>query len=162
MTSPLSLTDTAARLSAVAADLAAALADEEADPLAPLPLLDRAADLVEVLSWGMCREPATFPLGGLREIARTLLAGPFPAAGTGGRDGAGVAAVLLAGQPGAGRPGCGPPGQERRGGTAACDFADQAAGVLLAAAVLAEKAGVDLDAAVARRVAALRTEAADR
>jgi hypothetical protein len=73
-----------------------------------------------------------------------------------------VAAVLLAGQDGAGRPGCGPPGQDRRGGTTACDFADQAAGVLLATAVLAEKAGVDLDAAVARRVASLRTEGADR
>src|SRR5487761_1708260 len=117
MTSPLPLTDTAARLSAVAADLAAALGDEEADPLAPLPLLDQAADLVEVLSWGMCREPATFPLGGLREIARTLLAGQFPAAGA------------------ARRPGCGPPDQER-GGPPARDFADQAAGVLLATAVL--------------------------
>jgi hypothetical protein len=132
MMMPLSLQDTAAQLSAVAADLAKALGEEEADPLAPLALLDRALDLLEVLSWGMCREPASFPLGGLREIARTLSASP-PPSGHG--------------------PGCRSRPGDFRG------FEDEVAGVLLGAAVLAETAGVDLKAAIARRVTALQPAA---
>lgn len=137
VTAPLSLPDTAARLSVVAADLAAALEDEEAAPLAPLVLLDRVCDLAEALSWAMCREPATFPLGGLAEIARHLIA----------ESSADGLPALLAVETSDG-PGHG--------------FADQTAGVILAAAVLAEQAGIDLDTAVARKVAALGTWQAGR
>jgi hypothetical protein len=148
---PLSLTGTAARLSATAADLAAALAAEEADPLAPLALLDRALDLLEVLSWGMCREPASFPLGGLREIARALTAGPPP--GGPGTAGAGSVPGVRVLTPAAGaghRAGCPRQPGAFRG------FEDEVAGVLLGAAVLAETAGVDLDAAIARKLTALQ------
>jgi hypothetical protein len=134
MTTPLSLPFAAARLSAVAANLANALANEETDPLAPLAHLDRAFDLMEILSWGMCREPASFPVAGLREIARDLINGHDPA----------PARV------------CGGP----RGGMPTAQFADQVAGVVLSAAVLAETTGVDLEAAISRKAAALRSQAA--
>jgi hypothetical protein len=129
MTEALSLPLAATRLSAVAARLSAALADEAADPLAPLTHLDRTLDLVELLSWGMCREPATFPVGGLREIARDLIGEDAPAVGRG----------------------C----EGLRGGQPAEVFADELAGVILGAAVLAETAAVDLDAAITRQAAAL-------
>jgi hypothetical protein len=132
---PLSLPGTAARLAAVAADLAAALEDEDADPLAPLMLLDRACGLTETLSWALCREPLTFPVAGLTEIARTLISAPGEAAAAAGAAGVGL---------------CPPAGHQ-----ASAAFADEAAGLLLAVAVLAELAGIDLDAAVARKAAAL-------
>jgi hypothetical protein len=129
MTTSLSLPGAAARLSAVAADLATALGNEETDPMAPLTHLDRAFDLLEVLSWGMCREPASFPLGGLREIARDLIA----ADGT------------------SHRPAC----ASGCGGMPGCAFADEVAGVVLGAVVLAEAAGIDLEAALIRKAAVL-------
>jgi hypothetical protein len=123
--------------------------------MAPLAYLDRALDLLEVLSWGMCREPDSFPLGGLREIARSLTAGQPPdGPGTADTGSVPAARVLV---PAAGAAGHGA-GCPRRPG-AFQGFEDEVAAVLLGAAVLAEAACVDLEAAIARKVTAIQSAA---
>jgi len=158
MTIPVSPQDAAMRLSAVAGDLAAALAAEDAAPLAPMRLLDQACDLVSQLSWAMCREPAAFPLGGLREIARNMAA-DFTASPRDPRsDEPGIQAQAVSAQAGdlaaayrrwASRGSC--PGALR-------DVVEgEVATVLLVTAIFAEMAGIDIDRAIGRQVALTRS-----
>jgi hypothetical protein len=161
---PVALPGAAARLSAVAADLAAALGNEEADPLAPMRHLDRACELLDALSWAMCREPAGFPAGGLREIARALAAELH--AGSQGSltddDAADVQVRAVTAQAGelahayrrwaaaGGRPG------------ARHDLVeDGIAHLLITTAILAEMTGIDIDRAIGRKVTVTRSPGSD-
>jgi hypothetical protein len=156
MTVPLSPQDAAAQLSAVAADLAAALADEATDPLAPVLLLDRACDLLDRLSWAMCREPAVVPVGGLREIARALAAELRADSKTtpAGDDALGLQAQAVGAQAGdlavayrswAARGRC-PAGALR-------DLVEgEVAHLLLSTAIFAELAGIDIDKAIGQQL----------
>ena len=158
MTALSSPRDAAVALSAAAADLAAALDNEETDPLAPMGHLDRACELIDSLSWAMCREPAAFPLGGLREIARNMAA-DFTASPRDPRsDEPGIQAQAVSAQAGdlaaayrrwASRGSC--PGALR-------DVVEgEVATVLLVTAIFAEMAGIDIDRAIGRQVALTRS-----
>jgi hypothetical protein len=156
MTVPLSPQDAAAQLSAVAADLAAALADEECAPLAPVMLLDRACDLLDRLSWAMCRVPAVVPVGGLREIARPLAAELRADSKTAPADddaldlqaqavGAQAGNLAVAFRSWAAR--------GRRPAGALRDLVEgEVAHLLLSTAIFAELAGIDTDKAIGRQL----------
>jgi hypothetical protein len=162
MTVPLSPQDAAAQLSAVAADLAAALANEESAPLAPVMLLDRACDLIDRLSWAMCREPAVVPVGGLAEIARALAAvlradseealSDDEALDLHARVIEAQASDLIAAYRLWAARG-------RRAGTFRDLLEGELADLPLAAAVFAELADIDIDKAIGRQVALTRSPA---
>jgi hypothetical protein len=164
MTARLSPQEAASQLSAVSAELAAALADEASAPLAPVMLLDRACGLVDRLSWAMCREPAAAGAGGLAEIARCLAAELQDDSRTASAAedslslqaqavGAQAADLAAAYRWWAAR-GCRP-------GTARGLVESEVAAMLLTVAVFAELAGIDIDKAVGRQVTLARLPDAD-
>jgi hypothetical protein len=150
--------DAATRLSAVAGDLATALATEETATLAPMRLLDQACDLVGQLSWAMCREPAAFPLGDLREIARNLAAEFTSSPRDPRSDEPGVQAEMVSAQAhdlaAAYRRWT---ARGSRPGVLRDVVEGEVATVLVATAIFAEMAGIDIDRAIGRQVALTRS-----
>lgn len=145
--------EAAEQLAAVAAELAAALANEESAPLAPVVLLDQACGLLDRLSWAICREPVSVPVGGLAEIARALAAElradgkPVPVGGAALDPqayavGAQTGDFAIAYRAWAARGHC--------AGALRDLVESETAHLLLTTAIFAELAGIDIDKAIGR------------
>ena len=153
MAGPESQREAAEQLAAVATGLAAALADEESAPLAPVVLLDQACGLLDRLSWAICREPVSVPVGGLAEIARALAAELLADGKTAPPGGAALDPHALAVGTQAGDFAVAYHAWAARGhrtGAARDLVESETAHLLLTTAIFAELAGIDIDKAIGR------------